>query len=135
MSKTEEALERAEGKLERIKRASLKVAGTVMQTAETSAAGFGSGYARGRWGDTNGDLKVAGIDVDLGGAFLLHGLGYLGALGPYAEHAHNFADGLLTAWSHAQGMRMGAESRVAVGTTTSGARSAADRLREQLRRG
>lgn len=115
-------LEVAEGRLARWKQKAKETAGIVMATAEVAGAGFGAGYLRGRYGDENGDWKIAGVDGDLGLAFVLHGLAFANTLGQYDEHAHNLGNGFLASWTHAQGMRMGDESKTAALTGTQGAR-------------
>lgn len=82
--------------------------GHVLQTAEIGAASFGFAFARGKMGDENGDLDVAGIPVSLGAAVALHGLGFMGVFGKHDEHAHNLGDGALAEYATVQGLRMGA---------------------------
>lgn len=124
-------LEKAKERISKWRAEAAHTAGVVMATAEVSGAGFGAGYLRGRYGDENGDWKIAGIDGDLGLAFVLHGMAFAKVLGAYDEHAHNLGNGFLASWTHAQGMRMGDEAKTAALTGTQGARqlSGAGRMR------
>jgi len=82
--------------------------GHVLQTAEIGAVSFGFGFARGKMGDQDGNLDVAGMPASLAAAVLGHGLGFMGVFGKHDEHAHNLADGALAEYAAVAGMRMGA---------------------------
>lgn len=82
--------------------------GHVLQSAEIGATAFGFGFARGKMGDQDGNLDVAGMPVSLTAAVVGHGLGFMGVFGKHSEHAHNLADGALAEYSAVAGMRMGA---------------------------
>lgn len=86
-----------------------EVIGRGMQLVEVSGTAFAFGFANSRWGE-NGELKIAGIPVDLGVAAVVHSMGFLGGLGEYAEHGHNVADGALASFAYRVGAQMGADS-------------------------
>ncbi len=82
--------------------------GHMLQAVEIGATAFGFGFMRGKMGDENGELDVAGIPASLGSAIALHVLGFAGVFGKHGEHAHNIGDGALAEYAAVQGMRMGA---------------------------
>jgi hypothetical protein len=82
--------------------------GHVLQTAEVGATAFGFGFARGKMGDAEGNLDIAGMPTSLVAAVGMHGLGFMGVFGKHSEHAHNIGDGALAEYAAVQGMRMGA---------------------------
>lgn len=82
--------------------------GHALQAVEIGATAFGFGFMRGKMGDENGDLDIAGIPTSLGAAAGLHILGFMNVFGKHSEHAHNIADGALAEYAAVQGMRMGA---------------------------
>lgn len=82
--------------------------GHALQAVEVGATAFGFGFLRGKMGDANGDLDIAGIPASLGTAIGMHALGFMGVFGKHSEHAHNVADGALAEYAAVQGMRMGA---------------------------
>lgn len=82
--------------------------GHVLQSAEIGATAFGFGFARGKMGDADGNLDIAGMPASLAAAVVGHGLGFMGVFGKHDEHAHNLADGALAEYSAVAGMRMGA---------------------------
>jgi hypothetical protein len=82
--------------------------GHALQAVEVGATAFGFGFMRGKMGDANGDLDIAGVPASLGAAIALHGLGFMNVFGKHSEHAHNIADGALAEYASVQGMRMGA---------------------------
>jgi hypothetical protein len=104
MSKYEKLRER----MARWKEQGQEQLGHVLQTAEVGAVAFGFGFMRGKMGDENGNLDVAGIPASLGSAVVLHGLGFMGVFGKHGEHAHNLGDGALAEYAVVHGMRMGA---------------------------
>lgn len=82
--------------------------GHVLQTAEVGATAFGFGFMRGKMGDAEGNLDVAGMPASLATGVVMHGLGFMGVFGKHSEHAHNIGDGALAEYAAVQGMRMGA---------------------------
>lgn len=82
--------------------------GHVLQSAEVGATAFGFGFLRGKMGDAEGNLDLAGMPASLVTAVGMHGLGFMGVFGKHSEHAHNIGDGALAEYAAVQGMRMGA---------------------------
>lgn len=82
--------------------------GHVLQTAEVGATAFGFGFMRGKMGDQEGNLDVAGMPASLTTGVVMHGLGFMGVFGKHSEHAHNIGDGAIAEYAAVQGMRMGA---------------------------
>lgn len=91
-------------------------AGHVFQALEVGGTSFGFGFLRGKMGDEDGNLDVAGIPASLGASIALHGLGFLNVFGKHSEHAHNVADGALAEYAAVQGMRLGASKSSNPGT-------------------
>lgn len=98
--------------------------GHVLQTAEVGATAFGFGFARGKMGDAEGNLDIAGMPASLVAAVGMHGLGFMGVFGKHSEHAHNIGDGALAEYAAVQGMRMGAARSEHAGTRRIAGRSA-----------
>lgn len=82
--------------------------GHVLQSVEIGGTTFGFAFMRGKMGDADGNLDVAGVPASLGAAVALHGLSFMGVFGKHSEHGHNIADGALAEYAAVQGMRMGA---------------------------
>jgi len=106
------------------------VAGTLMKTVTVNAGALAVGVACGRYGALH--LKGSTIPLDLAGGVLLHGAAFFGIAGRYGEHAHNFADGVLAAYTTKHGIGMGTKMRADKGLppamTVSGIDSEAPRM-------
>lgn len=85
------------------------VAGTLMKTVTVNAGALAVGVACGRYGALH--LKGSTIPLDLAGGVLLHGAAFFGIAGRYGEHAHNFADGVLAAYTTKFGIGLGTKMR------------------------
>jgi len=110
MASVKEQLERLKARANSMKEKATETMGQVLQTAEIGGTAFVFGYLRGRMGDDNGDLVVAGVPVGLGTGILLHLAGFAGLFGKHDEHAHNLGDGAVSEYLAVLAMRMGAES-------------------------
>lgn len=108
--------QRAYSRLGKMREKSEEMLGQVLQTTEVVGTGFLFSYLRGRMGDAEGELDVAGVPVSLGSGLAFHVLGFTGVFGKYAEHAHNLGDGALVEYAVVQGMRLGAEGGSHAGT-------------------
>jgi hypothetical protein len=87
-------------------------------TAEVSAASFGFGIAKGRYGA----VDVAGIPADLGTALLLHVGGFMKLAGKSSHHLHGFADGALASYLTDLGKGVGISMKQkALGAAVTGA--------------
>ncbi len=97
------------------------MSGQVIQTVEVAGSAFGMSYANERWGTTvvgsGGELQVAKMPVDLGGAVVLKGLSFFGAFGKHSEHTHNVGNGLLACYASRFGGRLGRNAKTATKTT------------------
>jgi len=102
--------------------------GYIKQTAEVGAAALGIGFLKGRYGDpATGKYEIFGVDVDLGGAFLLKGVAFAGLGGRYDEDLHNLGDGLFAVWAASKGIELGMESAEGGSTAGTGRMAAARR--------
>lgn len=109
-----EKAQRAAARLSRMREKSEEMLGQVLQTSEVVGTGFMFAFLRGRMGDAEGELNLAGVPVSLGAGIGFHLLGFTGVFGKYAEHAHNLGDGALTEYGVVQGMRLGAQSGASI---------------------
>ncbi len=85
------------------------VAGQLIQTVEVNAGALAVGVACGRYGALH--LKGSTIPLDLAAGVALHGAAFFGLAGRYGEHAHNFADGVLAAYTTKFGIGLGTKMR------------------------
>jgi len=77
---------------------------------EVNAGAFAAGVAGGRWGD----VGYQGVPLDAASGLALHAIA-LATGGEYAAHAHNFANGLLAAWTMRAGVTVGMQWRQKIG--------------------
>lgn len=78
-----------------------------LQMVEVSGTAFGLAYARGRFGDDEGELAVMGMPVGLLGGIAGHAVAFLGIAGEYSEHVHNVSDGAFAEYAVQQGQSIG----------------------------
>lgn len=78
--------------------------GVALEALEVSAAAFGLGVLRGRYGT----IEVVGLPADLLAAIGLHVFGFA-AGGKYEEHWHHLANGAMGAWLNTLGAGVGAK--------------------------
>lgn len=106
IAKAREYAEAAKKKMAKVREHAEEAIGYGIQAVEVSGTSFAMGYANARWGK-EGELKIAGLPVDLGAAVALHGVAFMGGLGKYSEHGHNVADGAMAAYSYRMGAQLG----------------------------
>ncbi len=85
------------------------VVGQLVQTVEVNAGALAVGVACGRYGALH--LQGSTIPLDLAGGVALHGAAFFGLAGRYCEHVHNFADGVLAAYTTKFGIGLGTQMR------------------------
>lgn len=94
------AITRARGIVEK----SEGVIAHAVQTVEVGGSAFAAGVIKGRYGS----IEVMGLPMDLLAGAGGHVLGFLGG-GKYAEHIHNFSDGMLASYLTTLGTGVGAD--------------------------
>ncbi len=105
------AYHNAQSRLAKYKEQAQETLGAAIATAEVGGASFLSSYGRGKFGDAEGRWLVSGVDVDLGGAVVLHGVAFMSMFGKYDEHAHNLANGMLACYLAHKGFDLGRQSK------------------------
>ncbi len=91
-------------KLATLRKAAEEKMGVALEALEVSAAAFGLGVLRGRYGT----VEVVGLPADLLAAIGLHVFGFA-AGGKYEEHWHHLANGAMGAWLNTLGAGVGAK--------------------------
>lgn len=124
MNKAAHMLETFKKRLGSVKEKAEESVGMVVETVEIAGSAFGMAYANERWGKTvvgtGGEIQVAGLPVDLGGAIALKGLGlYLGASNKQASHMQAIGNGLLASYGVRIGGKLGRTAKTK-GSTTAG---------------
>lgn len=115
-------------KVDKIKGHAEEITEKFVRTMEVGVAAFGSGVLQGR-----GGLTVMGVPADLGAAFGLNLLGYLGAAGKHSHHLNNLGDGFMAGFLVQKGQKVGLDWKnhgKLPGTTTSGNRLSSDEIAE-----
>ncbi len=109
-----------QNRLKGIQATAEKTMGTVLQTAEVVGGVALGAYANGRYGtpDTTGgtglnEWMFHSVPVDAAVGVAFHGLGFMGALGKYDEHAHNLGDGFLGSYAYRLGNKQGLKAAAA----------------------
>lgn len=82
-----------------------------LQAVEVSGTAFSLAYARGRFGDDEGELAVMGMPVGLLGGIAGHAVAFMGIAGEYSEHVHNISDGAFAEYAVQQGQTIGYRHR------------------------
>lgn len=98
-----EKAERMQNYAKRTLERSKQVVTRVVTTIEVSAAAFGWGIAKGRWGE----VELFGAPLSLVAGLGLHILGFFGVAGNMSGHLHAFADGSLASWATTTGVQAG----------------------------
>lgn len=98
-----------------------------LQAVEVSGTAFGLAYARGRFGDEEGELAVMGMPVGLLAGIGGHAVAFLGIAGEYSEHIHNISDGALAEYAVQQGQSIGMQHKIEAESSTEGRIGAARR--------
>lgn len=89
------------------------VVGRVVQSLEVGAGALGVGILSGRYGA----LHITGskVPLDLAAGLAGHALAFFGLAGNYADHLHNFSDGVMAGWLTKWGVGIGAKMAVEAG--------------------
>lgn len=89
--------ERMRSKMAVVKKEGKQIAARTISAGLSAAGGYGVGYARKKWGDSNGELNFPGTDIDadlvVGTALTL--VGVSGLLDEYSEHVCSLGNGVL----------------------------------------
>jgi len=91
-------------RVDKIKHHAEEITEKFVRTLEVGAAAFGAGVLQG-----HGGVSVMGVPADLGAAFGLNLLGYLGAAGKHSGHLNNLGDGFMAGFLVQKGQKVGAE--------------------------
>lgn len=110
LTEAKEALSRARNSMAKVREKAEEAIGQGIEVAEVSGTAFGLGYANGRWGGDDGELKAFGIPVDLGLGIALTGVAMFGGFGKYNEHGVNVGAGAVASYSYRTGYQLGAEA-------------------------
>lgn len=110
IAKARDYAERMSNKMSKLREHAEEAIGNGLQVAEVGAAAGALGYANGKWGGEDGELKVLGVPADLGVGFALTGVALFGGLGKYAEHGVNIGSGALAAYAYRTGFQLGASA-------------------------
>ncbi len=95
LGEAKEALSRAKNAMGRVREKAEEAIGSGIEVAEVGGTAFGFGYANGRWGGDDGEVKMFGLPVDLGVGIALTGVAMFGGFGKYGEHGVNHRGGFL----------------------------------------
>ena len=95
--------ERAMSYAKRTMEKSKTIVHTAVRTVEISAAAFGWGVVKGKYGE----IELFGAPLSLVGGLGLHILGFIGVAGDASSHLHAFADGSLASWATTTGVQAG----------------------------
>lgn len=103
-------------RVKKVRKEAESVAETVVQTMEIGITAFGMGMVNGRFVNDEGErgIQVLGVPIDLGGAVVLHGLGFFmpsGGKRSWAKDLHNLGDGMLASYLTVTGIGLGDKMR------------------------
>ncbi len=118
LGEAKDALSRAKHSIARVREKAETAIGQGIEVAEVGATAFGFGYANGRWGGDEGEIKVFGLPVDLGTGIALTGLAMFGGFGKYAEHGVNVGAGAIASYGYRTGYQLGSDAATNAGTST-----------------
>ncbi len=110
VEKMAEDLARTKKRISSMKEKATEMVGTTIGIAETSGAGFGVAYFRGRFEAKKEKFEIGGLPIDLVIAGAGHLLAFSGLFGKYGEHVHNVATGALTTYAAFEGYNLGIEA-------------------------
>lgn len=112
-------------RVDKIKHHAEEITEKFVRTMEVGVAAFGTGVLQGHGGAT-----VMGVPAELGAAFGLNLLGYLGAAGKHSYHLNNLGDGAMAGFLVQKGQHVGAEWK-AKGTLGTGTKTSGNKLSAQ----
>lgn len=98
-----ERAERLQAYAKRTLEKSKEVVSTVVTTIEVTAAAFGWGVIKGKWGE----VEIFGAPLTLVAGLTLHVLAFFGVAGNMSTHLHAFGDGTLASWASTTGIAAG----------------------------
>lgn len=110
LSEAKEALTRAKSAMGRVREKAEEAIGSGIEVAEVGGTAFGFGYANGRWGGDEGEVKVFGLPVDLGVGIAMTGVAMFGGFGKYAEHGVNVGAGAIASYAYRAGHQLGSDA-------------------------
>lgn len=123
IAKAREMVERAKSKMATMREHSEEVIGEAIAATEVGTTALAFGYANARYGE-GGELKIAGMPLDLLAGVSLHGISFMGGLGKYSEHGHNIGSGAVAAYMCRMGNQLGRDAREGRGAAAPGTRTA-----------
>jgi hypothetical protein len=110
LSEAKEALTRAKSAMGRVREKAEEAIGSGIEVAEVGGTAFGFGYANGRWGGDEGEVKVFGLPVDLGVGIAMTGVAMFGGFGKYGEHGVNVGAGAIASYAYRAGHQLGSDA-------------------------
>ena len=110
LGEAKEALTRAKNAMGRVREKAEEAIGSGIEVAEVGGTAFGFGYANGRWGGDDGEVKMFGVPVDLGVGIALTGLSMFGGFGKYGEHGINVGAGAIASYAYRAGHQLGSDA-------------------------
>lgn len=106
-----ERAERLQAYAKRTLERSKEVVTTVVTTIEVTAAAFGWGVVKGKWGE----VEIFGAPLTLVAGLSLHVLAFFGVAGNMGSHLHALGDGTLASWASTTGIAAGDAWRLKAG--------------------
>lgn len=110
LGEAKEALSRAKNAMGRVREKAEEAIGSGIEVAEVGGTAFGFGYANGRWGGDDGEVKMFGLPVDLGVGIALTGVAMFGGFGKYGEHGVNVGAGAIASYAYRSGHQLGSDA-------------------------
>jgi hypothetical protein len=110
LGEAKEALTRAKNAMGRVREKAEEAIGSGIEVAEVGGTAFGFGYANGRWGGDDGEVKMFGVPVDLGVGIALTGVSMFGGFGKYGEHGINVGAGAIASYAYRAGHQLGSDA-------------------------
>ena len=107
LSRMTEYANKLAARVERQKEKGEAAMGQALGLAEIGGAAFLAGYANAKYG-TGGEYTVKGVPADLLAGLALHAAAFAGFTGKHSEHAHNLANGAISAYAVRMGQHMAA---------------------------
>lgn len=89
-----------------------------VEAVSVVGAAFAFAYLNGRYGDADGEYKIAGtVPLDLTAAVALYGLSVMGFMGKYGEVGRNLANGAIAQYTSRKAFAWGQGARGVPGPT------------------
>ena len=119
LGEAKEALSRAKNAMSKVREKAEVAIGEGIEVAEVGGTAFGFGFANGKWGGDDGEIKMFGIPVDLGVGIALTGVSMFGGFGRYGEHGVNVGAGAIASYAYRTGYQLGSDSASSSTSTSS----------------